>query len=133
MAFDPTRLFSLLQNTGLAIKDNSLYQVINQIIAALGKLNSGVNNVTNVVQTGGAGASPSLSYITINNESVGLPNSRQIVAGTNITLDITTPGQITINSSGGGSGIDHVIMSDGVTPLPIDDGFGNFVYVAYTP
>jgi len=34
-----------------------------------------------------------------------------------------------------GSGSDHVLLSDGVTPtpLPIDDGFGNFVYIPYTP
>lgn len=37
--------------------------------------------------------------------------------------------------SGGGSGVDHVVMSDGATPTPspVDDGFGNFIYIEYTP
>lgn len=133
MAFDPTRLYSLLQNTGLAIKDNALFQVISQIISALGKINSNVNGVTTII-TGGGGGNLTATYVTINGE-LALPNSRQLVAGTNITLDTTTPGQVIINASGGGSGTDHVVMSDGGTPIPltIDDGFGNFVYVAYTP
>jgi hypothetical protein len=30
---------------------------------------------------------------------------------------------------------DYVVLSDGglPTPLPVDDGFGNFIYIMYTP
>jgi hypothetical protein len=43
------------------------------------------------------------------------------------------PGEAGSGSSG--SGVDHVVMSDGATPTPspVDDGFGNFIYVEYTP
>lgn len=40
MAFDPTRLFQQLQNTGLAIKDQQLYQLLKQMIQALGSSSS---------------------------------------------------------------------------------------------
>ena len=44
------------------------------------------------------------SFITVNDEPT-LPNERRLVAGSNITLDTTIPGQIKVNSSGGvGSG-----------------------------
>lgn len=35
----------------------------------------------------------------------------------------------------GGTGIDHVVLSDGgiPTPQPVNDGAGNFIYVPYTP
>ncbi len=36
---------------------------------------------------------------------------------------------------GPSSGKDYVVLSDGglPTPQPIDDGFGNFIYIQYTP
>lgn len=37
-----------------------------------------------------------------------LPNSRQLLPGTNITFDDTVPGERTVNASGGGSGIDQL-------------------------
>lgn len=47
MAIDPARLQSLLLNTGLQIKDNSLYQFLKQLITVLGSLNSDIttNNI----------------------------------------------------------------------------------------
>src|SRR6187551_788872 len=55
--------------------------------------------------TGATGPAPLLteSFITVNSE-VTLPNERRLVAGANITLDITTPGQITIAGQAGGVG-----------------------------
>ncbi len=31
--------------------------------------------------------------------------------------------------------LDYVVMSDGATPIPspVDDGFGNFIYIPYEP
>lgn len=48
-------------------------------------------------------ASNTASFITVSSEA-GLTNERVLTAGTNITLDTATPGQIIINSSGGGGG-----------------------------
>jgi hypothetical protein len=50
-----------------------------------------------------SGADASLTYITEADETADLPNSLQLVAGTNITLDTTTPNQIEISASGGGT------------------------------
>lgn len=51
-----------------------------------------------------AAASASATYLTEDDETSSLPNSRQLVAGTNVTFDDSTPGQRTINASGGGGG-----------------------------
>jgi len=85
---------------------------------------------------GGSGASVGATYATIDDETTPLPNSRQLVAGSNITFDISTPGEITIASvPPGGGGADYVVLSDGnpADPQPVNDGAGNFIYVAYTP
>jgi hypothetical protein len=39
------------------------------------------------------------------------------------------------SSSTESSAADYVVMSDGVTPIPspVNDGFGNFIYIEYTP
>ena len=60
--------------------------------------------------------------------------------------DASNVGQFTVNSKGqltsainvpitGAGSADYVVMSDGATPTPAptDDGFGNFIYIAYTP
>ena len=74
-------------------------------------------------------------FLTAADESINLPNSRQLVAGLNITFDDTVPNVRTINSTDGTGVADYVVASDGVIagPSPINDGAGNFIYVAYTP
>lgn len=57
MAFDPARLLQQLQNTGLAIKDQQLYQLIRSMILTLAALNSSI--------PGGAGTI--IEPTTINN------------------------------------------------------------------
>lgn len=44
MAFDPSRLYSSLLNTGLQVKDNALYQVIRDLIGQVSKLASAANS-----------------------------------------------------------------------------------------
>ena len=40
----------------------------------------------------------------------------------------------TVLSSTGGSGVDYVVLGNGVQPpTPVDDGAGSFIYVGYTP
>ena len=94
MAFDPTRLYSALLNTGLQIKDNPLYQVIYQLINAVSKLTVAVFGS---VSGSGSGGLATQSYITVNNDSATLPNSRQLLAGLNVTFDDTIINQRTIN------------------------------------
>lgn len=43
MKFDPTRLLTQLQNTGLAVKDNPLFQLLFLMIDAIGKINAEIN------------------------------------------------------------------------------------------
>lgn len=52
----------------------------------------------------------------------------EITLGTNLLMSGTT-----LNATD--TDTDYVLMSDGATPVPapVDDGFGNFVYIAYTP
>ncbi len=90
------RLKSQLLDTGLSQKDNPLYQVINQLIELLRGLEK------NVFGTSGAGGSSGSlagqTYITVNNETATLPNSKQLVAGANITLTVAG-NTITISST----------------------------------
>src|SRR5690606_31897119 len=53
----------------------------------------------------------SATFLTVSDETSTLENSRRLVAGSNVTLDTSTPGQIIINASGGGGGgqVDEII------------------------
>ncbi len=44
------------------------------------------------------------TFATVASETTSLPNSRQLLAGTNITFNTATPGQLTINAAGGSTG-----------------------------
>lgn len=51
------------------------------------------------------------TYITEDDETALLVNSRRLVAGTNVTFDVATPGILEINASGGGgSGIVEAVI-----------------------
>lgn len=65
------------------------------------------------------------------NEVATLPNSRRLLAGLGISFDDTVANQRTIS----GTVVDYVVASDGgiPTPLPLNDGAGNFIYIPYTP
>lgn len=60
----------------------------------------------------GSGADSNSDFITFSDESSTLPNSRRLVNGTNTTIDTSTPGQIKVNASGGGSGVSNPLTSD---------------------
>jgi len=65
--------------------------------------------------SGGSGAPVDGGYVVWT--SVGSTNERILTAGTNVTIDTSTPGQIIVNSSGGGSS-----SFDGGYSLVQDDG-----------
>lgn len=44
------------------------------------------------------------TFLTVDDESTDFPNSRQLLAGTNISFDDTIAHQRTINATGGGTG-----------------------------
>ena len=51
--FDPTRLIVQLQNTGLAVKDNPLFQLLFQMLRAMATINSEVNGFISGGSSGG--------------------------------------------------------------------------------
>lgn len=85
------RLKAQLNTSSTAKKDAALYQVISQLIGA-------VQSIGNEAEA--AGIVPDLvdaSYVTVDPNIPPLPNSRQLVAGSNVSLDTSTPGQIGID------------------------------------
>lgn len=51
-----------------------------------------------------AAAPADATYLTENDETADLPNSRRLLPGTNVTFDDTVPGERTVNATGGGGG-----------------------------
>lgn len=60
-----------------------------------------------------AAAPAAATYLTEDDETADLPNSRQLTAGTGITFDDSTPGIREISSSGGGGGWTQLFNYDG--------------------
>jgi hypothetical protein len=129
------RLKSQLLTSGLSQKDNPLFQIINQLIDAL---RSEINFTSSVLDpSGGGGGLGSQSFVTINSELGTLPNSRQLTAGTGITLRRTTS-RIIIDASpifqGRTNGRDEISRSfgfglgiQGPRGLPGKDGFNSLI------
>ena len=90
-------------------------------------LGSGLSMSTAGVLSSSAAASTA-SYVTVNDETATLTGSRQLIAGTNITLDTSVAGDIIINATGGGSWIPLVDGSE--PPAFITDGAGVLILVA---
>lgn len=157
MVFVPPKRLPTLQdlkqtlaNSKTQTSDKSLYQTIFQLIDRIStsrdiivgdttivdnSLNDINTVINNFITTGGVGSTVSdASFLTANDETANFPSSLRLVAGANIVF-VDGGGVRTINSTSGGISSDYVVMSDGATPIPapVDDGFGNFVYVSYTP
>lgn len=60
----------------------------------------------------GGGIPTTAEVITADDETATLPNSRQILGGTNITLDSATPGELTINTTAQGSTVPATSQGD---------------------
>jgi hypothetical protein len=96
LAFDPSRIQSKLLNTGLQNKDNPLYQVIFEIINALSRINADAGGIGPGGGSGGGGLR-NQPYVVYSPAGL-LSNSRVAIAGTDISLDLSVPGQIIINN-----------------------------------
>ena len=105
MAFKPSseqpdfsRLQISLLNAQLQVKYPALYQTISELI---NKTNSARNLLVRDVDEANAIIALILvaTYITENDETILLPNSRQILAGTGITLDYSIAGKLTVSTS----------------------------------
>lgn len=60
-----------------------------------------------------------VTFITELDETTQLPKSRMVIGGTNITLDVSVPGQIIINASGASSNLnDYLTWSNESIDLP---------------
>lgn len=124
------RLQAQLLVSGLQQSNPALYQVIWQLI----KNAKDVLTALTAITTASGGVLANATFLTADSEIASLPNSKELVAGTFITFDDSVFGQRIVNSSGGGSSVDHVVLSDGVQPpTPVDDGAGNFIYIPYVP
>lgn len=128
---DLDKLITILNQTRLQTSNNPLYQVLLSLIQTAQKFQR-----QSTIVAGGNSAEiavlKSRTYLTAVSEVASLPNSRQLLAGTNVAFDDTTPGQRTVNVTGG-SGIDYVVLSNGdpTGPTPVDDGNGGFIYIPY--
>lgn len=72
------------------------------------------------------GGFPDATYITETDERADLPNSLRLLAGTNVTFDTTTDGELEISSSGSGGGfLPWITTYDTlpVSPNAMDDEF----------
>lgn len=155
MAFKPNRqpgppdldkLKSSLAETQLQTKNNALWQVVKGLIDGVqqgatynktefNKLVEQINSINNSINIIIGTLIQNSNFITWSDETLNLPNSRNLLAGSNVSFDDAVAGERTINVTSGGSLTDYVVASDGAlpTPSPMDDGFGNFMYIPYTP
>lgn len=107
-----SKLKSTLLTSGLQKDNQPLYQVINQLIEAV--IDSAVDVVVITGGSGGGGPISNKTYLTVGSELGSLPNSSQLVAGTNISFDTSVFGQLRIDASGGGgSGSEWSVLTNG--------------------
>lgn len=133
MAFKPKKKqpdFSSLQttlaNAQISVKQNALYQTINQLIERLKKfqgltvegieeVNNSVNE-TNVTVNEFITNTEDASFLTVDDEILNFPSSIRLLAGTNITFDDSVAGARTINASGSAAPSGYwTLLSDGDT------------------
>lgn len=128
------RLITWLNQSSTQATNNPLYQTVFYLVKAVKELQDETNEAISSIPIPVTGLED-LDFLTHSDESATLPNSRQLIAGSNVSFDDTIVNQRTVNVSIPAISMDHVVASDGVVagPSPINDGAGNFIYVGYTP
>lgn len=64
-----------------------------------------INNLNNIINFA--------TFLTAENESIRLPSSRRLIAGTGITFDDTIPNERTISAVGGSGSVYYAPLTDG--------------------
>ena len=79
--------------------DNSLYQVVQELIERLTSAQAAVSTTTIIDGggPGGGGASDAATYITTDNETATLPNSVQLLTRYGINFDTSVPNKLTVD------------------------------------
>lgn len=80
----------LMQMQGVTLQD------IADINASINDVNTAINVIEGILKL--------RTFITLEDETLYLPNSYQVLPGTNITFDTSVDNQLTINASGGTAG-----------------------------
>lgn len=70
------------------------------------------------------------TFWTKNNETLNFPSSLEVIAGTGITLDYSVANQVTVNSTGGGSGVLPMVNGD-EPPQLMSNGAGDLIVISY--
>ncbi len=135
---DFNRFIGSLNTAGLQQKQNALYQVLYQIITSLQnqqtKIVTKFQEVADVILDIGdtiintVNGLKDATFWTKNDETLFLPSSFRVVAGTGIVLDYSVANQVTV-SSNGGSGVLYMII--GEPPQIMSDGVGNGIVLPF--
>lgn len=110
------KLQTTLLTSGLQQKDQPLYQVIRELIKAVG---DSLTNVLAVAESGGSSAvSGDQTFLTVDDELATLPQSSQLIAGDHVTFDTGVFGQLRIDveDMSGGSQWSVLTNGDPVSP-----------------
>lgn len=115
--------------------DNALYQTVQQIIDRLTQFQllivEEAKKKLDDTDAEAKYANKFASFITRNDDTLRLPNSIQLLAGTGIVLDYAVANKLTISSLGGASG--YAPMSTGAEPLEImSDGAGSVLMIGFS-
>lgn len=102
---DFSRLHISLLNARLQEKDNALFQTLTQLIDKIedsrDSLNGGILALTALIGAPGSGGGlANATYLTENDETAILANSRRLLAGLGIAFDDTVAGIRTISATG---------------------------------
>ena len=114
------KLKSVLLTSGLQKENQPLYQVINQLIDAL----IGVANATITAIDDSSGSSADLTAIeaaqllTSGDETTTFPNSRELLAGTNVSFDDSVANERTINVADAAVGVEWDVLTNGDAASP---------------
>src|SRR5678815_4141203 len=97
------RLQAQLLVSGLQQSNPALYQVIWQLIKNAKDVLTALTAITNA----SGGILADATFLTADSEILTLPNSKELIAGTNVTFDDSVFGQRIVSATGG-SGEDGV-------------------------
>lgn len=133
MAFDINRLLTVLNNTGLQTKDNSLYQLLKQLIEGIGSLNGQVDSINGAINVINEAIANTISTVVqlhlgtdsgdSNSGTDNIPASSTPFAGSPVT-EMTPLLASVLSDSGtdgldGRDGIDGVAGIDGKSPISL--------------